>query len=52
MLSFIKFYQSLGKFSRWEIGDIFLIFPRKQDLTLMQIVSNGDNLHVMSKPVF
>ena len=23
---------SLGKFSRWQIGDIFLIFPRKQDL--------------------
>ena len=34
MLGFIKFYQSLGKFTRWEIGDIFLIFPRKEDLTL------------------
>ena len=30
----------------------FLIFPRKQDLTFMQIVSIGDNLHEMSKPVF
>ena len=31
---------------------LFLIFPRKQDLTFMQIVSIGDNLHEMSKPVF
>ena len=30
----------------------FLIFPRKQVLHFMPIVSNGDNLHEMSKPVF
>ena len=26
-------YTTLGKFSRWHIDSIFLIFPRKQDLT-------------------
>ena len=30
----------------------FLFFSRKQVLTFMQIVSIGDNLHEMSKPVF
>ena len=29
---FLSLYQSLGKFSRWQI-EIFLIFPRKQALT-------------------
>ena len=31
---FSNFYHSLGGFSGWQIGDIFLIFSRKQDLTL------------------
>ena len=30
----------------------FLIFPRKQVWHFMQIVSNGDNLHGLSNPVF
>ena len=30
---------------------LFLIFPRKQDLTFHVNVSLGDNLHEMSKPV-
>ena len=29
----INLYHSLGIFSRRQIDDIFLIFPRKQDLT-------------------
>ena len=29
----ISLYHSLGIFSRWQIDNIFLIFPRKQDLT-------------------
>ena len=29
----INLYHSLGKLSRWQINDIFLIFSRKQDLT-------------------
>ena len=48
-------YHSMGIFSRWQIGDIFLIFfPRKQDLTfqVFDISCNGDNLHDISKPVF
>ena len=30
---FAYLYHSLGIFSRWQIDDIFLIFPRKQDMT-------------------
>ena len=30
----------------------FLNFPRKQDLTFHAFVSNEDNLHEISKPVF
>ena len=30
----------------------FLFFPDKRILHFMQIVSNGDNLHEMSNPVF
>ena len=51
----INLYHSLGIFSRRQIDDIFLIFPRKQDLTFhanCEIVSLGDNLHEMSYPVF
>ena len=29
----LNLYHSLGVFSRWQIDDIFLIFPRKQDMT-------------------
>ena len=29
----VNLYQSLGIFSRWQIDDIFLIFPSKQDST-------------------
>ena len=32
-LPLFNLYHSLGIFSRWQIDDIFLIFPRKQDLT-------------------
>ena len=39
-------------FSRQHIEVCFLIFPRKQDLTFHASVSNGDNLHEMSSPVF
>ena len=39
-------YHSLGIFSRRQIYDIFLIFPRLQDLTF------GDNLHEMAYAVF
>ena len=31
--SFFNPYLTLGKFSRWQIDGIFLIFPRKQDVT-------------------
>ena len=31
--SSFNLYHSLGIFSRWQIDDIFLIFPSKQDLT-------------------
>ena len=30
---FFNLYHSLDEFSRWQIDNIFLIFPRKQDLT-------------------
>ena len=47
-------YNSLGKCSRRQIGDIFaILFPPKNRIWLfMQIVSNGDDLHEMSNPVF
>ena len=40
-------YHSLGYFGRRQIGVIFLIFPRKQDLTF-----HANSLHEMSNPVF
>ena len=44
---------TLGKiFSRQHFEIFFLIFPGKQDLTFMQIVSWGDTLHEMSNPVY
>ena len=33
LMKCINLYHSLGIFSRRQIDDIFLIFPRKQDLT-------------------
>ena len=35
-----------------KIGIIFHIFPENRFRHFMQIVSIGDNLHEMSKPVF
>ena len=35
LIYFFNLYHSLGEFSRWQINDIFLIFPRKQDLTFL-----------------
>ena len=48
MLIFTMF---LSKFSRGQIGDIFLIFPRQHVLTFLTNCLNEDNLHEMSKPV-
>ena len=37
-------YLSLGQFSRQEIGDIFLIFPRKQTICMKcEILFSGKN---------
>ena len=41
-----------SKVSGWQIGDIFLIFPRNQVCHFMLIVSTGDNLHELSEPDF
>ena len=44
---------SLGLFSRRQIGDIFFIFFQENMLWhFMQIVFEGDNLLEMSKPFF
>ena len=44
---------TLGKiFSRWYFDMFFLFIPDKRIWHFMQIVSNGDNLHEMSDPVF
>ena len=43
-------YHAMGWFSRQQIDDIFLIFPRKQDLIFQ--ANLGDSLHEMSNPVF
>ena len=45
----VNINDSLGIFSRWHAGDIF---PENRIWQCMQIVSNGDNLNEMSKPVF
>ena len=53
----INLYHSLGIFSRRQIDDIFLIFPRKQDLTFhaktinmkFQILFSGKNKKIISK---
>ena len=44
-------YHSLINFSRWQIGNIFLIFLGNRIWLFMQIVSIGDNLHEMLNPV-
>ena len=44
-------YHAMGKFSTWQI-DIFLIFPRKQNLHFMQIVSIWDDLPDVPDPFF
>ena len=52
-------YHSLGKFSKWHIDDIFLVFPRKQILTFhanclqticikCQILFSGKNKKISS----
>ena len=44
---------TLGKiFSRQHTEIFFLFFPENSIWHFMQIVSNGDNLHEMSIPVF
>ena len=48
----INLYHSLGLFSRCQIGDIFLIFPRKPDLTFYANCLTGNKLHEMSNQVF
>ena len=48
----LTFYHSLGKFSSQKTDDIFLFFQENRIRHFMQIVSIGDNLHEMSKPVF
>ena len=45
-------YHSLGKFSRWQIDDMFFLYiPENSFWHFMQIVSIGDNLHEISNPV-
>ena len=46
----IKFnlYHSPSQFIRRQFDDIFLSFPRKQVLTFLHIVSNGDKIHELS----
>ena len=48
----LNIYQAMGKFSRRQTGDIFLTFPRTQDLTLHENYSERDNLHEVSDPIF
>ena len=44
---------TLGKiFSRLHIEIFFFFFPENRIRHFMQIVSNGDNLHEKSNPVF
>ena len=49
----VKMLSALGKiFGRGHIEIFFLIFPENRFRHFMQIVSNGDNLHEMSNPVY
>ena len=45
-------YHSLGIFSRWQIVNIFLLFPENRLWHFMLIVFKEDILHEMSKPIF
>ena len=45
-------YQAMGRFSRQQIGDVFLIFQENRIWHFMQIVSLGNNLHEVSDPIF
>ena len=48
-----KLYHSLAELGRQQIDDIFLIFPRKQDLTFQKLSPmDGKNLHEMLNHVF
>ena len=42
----------MGKFSRWQTDDSFLIILENRIWHFMQIVLGGDNLHEMSDPIF
>ena len=45
--------RTLGNiFSHWHFKIFFFLFPENRIWQFMQIVSNGDNLHEMSIPVF
>ena len=49
----INSYQAMGKFSKWQTDDSFLIFSKKQMIwQFMQIVSSRDNLHEISNCVY
>ena len=37
--NFLNNYSAMGKFSRWQLDDIFLTFPRNRNWYIMQIVS-------------
>ena len=48
-----KLYHSLGYFSKRQTDAIFSYFsPENRVWILMQIVSNGDNLHESPNPIF
>ena len=52
LCTFLLMLSMLGKnFSRWQF-EIFLFFPEKRLWQFMQMVSWGDHLHGMSKPIF
>ena len=42
----------MGRFSRLQVDDIFLIFSENKIWQFMQIISRRDNLHDMSDPIF
>ena len=50
----LNFYHSLGNFSRWHIWSYLsvLFSPENRLWHFMQIVSEGDNLHEVSMPIF
>ena len=48
----LNLYHSMDRFRRQQIDYIFLCFPENRIRYFIQIISIGDNLHEMSKPVF